>query len=205
VITTTIAIAFIFSFLGSIPPGTINLSVLQLSIENKYSAALRFCIAAAIIEFPYAWIAVSFQNYLMESPVIISNIKLIAALVMITLGIINLNAIKKSPGRILSKLQESGFRKGVLLSILNPLAIPFWIGVTAYLTSIGWVKLGTTKLIFWYVLGVSLGTFTLLFVVASLGKRLGGTLKHNRLTKGIPGVIFLCLGIYALFQFFNLV
>ncbi len=202
---STVIIAFAFSFLGSIPPGTINLSVLQLSVENKYAAALRFCIAAAIIEFPYAWIAVNFQNYLMESVVIMSNIKLISALVMLTLGIINLSAINKSPGQLLKKLQKSGFRQGVLISILNPLAIPFWMGVTAYLTSIGWVKLHSTSLIFWYVLGVSLGTFSLLFVVASLGKRLSGTFRQSKLTKAIPGVIFLCLGIFALLQYINLV
>lgn len=203
-IISTISTAFLFSFLGSIPPGTLNLTVLQLSVENKFAAALRFCVAAAVVEFPYAWIAVNFQEYLLESPFIMENIQLLSAIVMITLGIINLVAVNKSPGQLLKKIQQSGFRQGVLLSILNPLAIPFWIGITAYLTSIGWVQLNTTILIFWYVLGVSLGTFTLLLIIASLGKRLKGAFKQSKLTKAIPGAVFLVLGLYALLQYFSL-
>ena len=43
----------IFSFLGSIPPGTMNLAVLQLGLEQKIKTALRFSLAVAIIEYPY--------------------------------------------------------------------------------------------------------------------------------------------------------
>ena len=52
----------IFSFLGSIPPGTMNLAILQLGLEHKIKIALRFSIAVAIIEYPYAWIAVVFED-----------------------------------------------------------------------------------------------------------------------------------------------
>ena len=64
--------AFLFSFLGSIPPGTLNLTVLQLGIERKINIALRFAIAAALIEYPYAWLAVAFEGFITSSPVILS-------------------------------------------------------------------------------------------------------------------------------------
>ena len=43
-------VGLVFSFLGSIPPGTLNLCVLQLGLEKKVGAALRFALAVSIIE-----------------------------------------------------------------------------------------------------------------------------------------------------------
>ena len=56
-------IGLVFSFIGSIPPGTLNLAVLQLGMEYKIKTALRFSLAVAIIEYPYAWIAVVFEDW----------------------------------------------------------------------------------------------------------------------------------------------
>ena len=43
-------IGLVASFLGSIPPGTLNILVLQLGLDNKLKAALRFALAVALIE-----------------------------------------------------------------------------------------------------------------------------------------------------------
>lgn len=203
--TLIFLIAFTFSFLGSIPPGSINLSVIQLSLDGKLSAALRFSIAAALIEFPYAFIAVQFEGWITSSPLIISNFKLIAASVMILLGIVNLWPQKKSPSRMMEAIRNSGFRKGLFISLLNPLAIPFWIGITVYLKNQGWIKLESTNDIFVYVLGVSVGTFFLLAILALLAKNLRPVIVKSERIKLIPGFIFLLLGSYALLQYFGLV
>lgn len=202
---STLIIAFVFSFLGSIPPGAINLSVLQLSVEGKFKAALRFAIAAAIVEFPYAFIAVKFQAYLLNSPLIIDNIKLIAASVMLLLGLINIYTSKRPTDQTLRRLKDSGFRKGLIISILNPLAIPFWVGVTAYLDGLGWVSLDNSEEILWFVLGISMGTFFLLLLALLLGKKISRFLNTESWTvRYIPGIVYLFLGFYALAQFFNL-
>ncbi|MDX1629932.1 MAG: LysE family transporter [Fulvivirga sp.] len=202
-ILATFGIAFVFSFLGSIPPGTINLGVLQLSLDNKYQAALRFALAAALVEFPYALIAVKFQAYLTSSPIILDNLTLIAAVVMVTLGAINILYSEKSTATI-EKFRKSGFRKGVIISILNPLAIPFWIGITAYLSGLGWVNLNTNSLVLWYVTGVSAGTFILLALIAFLGNKMNFLIKKTRLVHQIPGVLYIILGIYAFLQYLKI-
>src|SRR5687768_11674267 len=120
-------IAFVFSFLGSIPPGTLNLTVLRLGLEHKINIAWRFALGAALIEYPYAWLALLFEDWITTSPAVIHNFKLISAIVMITLGVLTLRAALK-PARDVEPVRESGFRKGILLGILNPLALPFWIG-----------------------------------------------------------------------------
>ena len=75
-------IGALFSFLGSIPPGTLNLSVLQLGLENKVGTALRFASAVAIVEYPYTWIGVQFQYWITSSPMVIENFQLITAVVI---------------------------------------------------------------------------------------------------------------------------
>ncbi|MBL6449716.1 LysE family transporter [Fulvivirga sp. 29W222] len=203
--TLIFSIAFIFSFLGSIPPGSINLSVIQLSLDSRLSAALRFALAAALIEYPYAFIAVQFEGWITSSPVIINNFKLIAASVMLLLGVVNLWPQKKSPSKIMETIRNSGFRKGVIISLLNPLAIPFWIGVTAYLNHQGWINLETVDQVFVYVLGISVGTFFLLALLALLAKKLRPIIAESEFVKLIPGIVFLILGSYALLQYFELV
>ena len=202
---TTFIVAFVFSFLGSIPPGSINLSVIQLSLDNRIHAALRFALAAAIVEFPYAFIAVKFEGLITSSPWIVDNFRLLTAVVMLVLGAVNIiSHTKKKTSKLQQELRKSGFRKGVLISILNPLAIPFWVGVTAYLNHQQWIHLPDLGGVLVYILGISVGTFTLLALLALLAHRLGALVKENSLVNLLPGLVFIVLGLYALAQYINL-
>jgi threonine/homoserine/homoserine lactone efflux protein len=191
---------FAFSFLGSIPPGTINISVMQLSLNRQYWAALRFAMAAALIEYPYVLIAVVFETWITSSPMIIANFQIIGGSVMLLLGVINLWS-SVNPSKLTKKLELSGFRKGLLISIANPLAIPFWIGVTAYLKSNGWVDT-TDSAVYLYALAISLGTFVLLALVALLAKKVAPLLQQSQLVKRLPGWAFIGLGLYTLGRYF---
>lgn len=192
---------FIFSFLGSIPPGTLNLAVLQLGLEHKIKIALRFSLAVAIIEYPYAWIAVVFEDWVTSSPLIVENFQLITAVVMTVIGGFTLWSARK-PSDFSVRFNASGFRRGVVLSILNPMAIPFWIGITAYLKAQGWIDLSTPTLLHSYVFGTSLGVLALLFLFIFLAKRLSAYIKDNRYVKLVPGFTLLILGLYAFVRYF---
>lgn len=192
-----------FSFVGSIPPGTINLSVMQLSLQGNLAAALRFALAAALVEYPYAWIAVEFEDLITSNVGITTNFQLISALVMILIGIAALWMQGKESRGILKTMQESGFRKGVLISIFNPLAIPFWIGVTAYLRYEQWIALRGNSDVLLYVLGISIGTFACLSLLAFSARPLAPLFQKDRILKRIPGFIFLGLGIVSMAEYFS--
>lgn len=190
-----------WSFLGSVPPGTLNLSVLQLGLDGKIKTAWRFALAVAIIEYPYTWLAIQFEYWITSSPVIIENFQLITAIVMTVIGIGNIWSARK-PVASASKFQSSGFRRGIVLSILNPLALPFWIGVTAYLKAQGWITLSSTALLHSYVLGTSVGVLLLLGLFIVLAKRMSGYASQNGWVKLVPGVTLLALGLYAFARYF---
>jgi threonine/homoserine/homoserine lactone efflux protein len=193
----TFLLAFSFSFVGSIPPGTLNISILQLGLASKMNLAWRFAIAAALVEYPYAWIAVEFEDLITASPFIANNLKLLTGVTMITLGLLNLWSARK-PIKIIEGFRKSGFRRGLVLSILNPMALPFWIGVTAYLKSLDWITLTSALEVQAYLFGVSLGAFCLLIAVAMLAKEMFAHLHGHRIFETIPGLVLIVLGTYAL-------
>ena len=186
----------IFSFLGSIPPGTMNLAVLQLGIEHKIKTALRFSLAVALIEYPYAWIAVAFEDWVTSSPMIIQNFQLITAVVMTVIGIFTIWSAQK-PSDFSVKFNESGFRRGLVLSVLNPMAIPFWIGITAYLKAQEWIDLSAAGLLHGYLFGTSVGVLLLLILFTFLAKRLSHYVRNNKIVNLVPGITLLVLGLYA--------
>src|SRR5690349_16124039 len=103
----SLLIAFFFSFIGTIPPGTMNLSITGLGLEHWISTAWRFALAAALIEYPYAWLAVEFENLITTSTAITANFRIITAVVMIVLGVISLRTSQK-PSPFAKRFQESG-------------------------------------------------------------------------------------------------
>jgi threonine/homoserine/homoserine lactone efflux protein len=193
-------IAYIFSFIGTLPPGTINLSIIQLGLEHRIGVAWRMAFAAALIEYPYAWLAVKFEDLITSSPVVTENFQLIAAAVMLTLGILNLISASK-PTSMSTRFNASGFRRGLILGILNPLALPYWVAMTAYIKSLGWTDLSTTLELHAYLLGVSLGGFTILVLFAHLAKKVMVYFQHNTVIKKIPGITLIVLGVYSLIRY----
>lgn len=199
-VLSTFFIAFFFSFLGTIPPGTLNLSIIQLGLNQQINAAWRMSIAAAMIEYPYAWIAVEFQDFITKSITVTHNFHLISGLVMILLGGFNLWASSK-PSRFSQRFEASGFRKGVFLSILNPMAIPFWMAMTAYLKSYRWIDLSDKMEVHAYLLGVCTGTIVLFMLLAYLARKVVSHFKTNSVLQKTPGIVLILLGFYAFWQY----
>ena len=198
--TVNFLLGFFFSFVGSIPPGTINLTCVQLGLEKKVGIAWRFAAVCSVLEYPYAWIAVEFAEWITSSPLVVENMQLIAAIVMILLGILTLWSSFK-PSKITTKLSESAYMRGIVLSVLNPLAIPFWVGTTAYLNSLNWIDLSTPAGLHGYLVGVCLGTFVLLIILVYLAKRVISQFTQSTWINKIPGIALIILGIYAVLQY----
>jgi len=190
----------LFSFLGSIPPGTLNVCVLQLGLEKKIATALRFALAVSIIEYPYTWIGVQFEYWITSTPAIVQNFQLITAIVMTIIGVLSIWSAQR-PTKFAARFNESGFRRGLVLSILNPMAIPFWIGITAYLKAQHWIDLSSTLKLHLYVFGTAVGSMVLLTLYTHLAHRLSRYVTGSKLVKLIPGATLLALGVYAFVRY----
>jgi threonine/homoserine/homoserine lactone efflux protein len=195
-VITTFGIAFCLSFVGTIPPGTISLTVVGLGLKRRINAAWRMALAAALIEYPYAWIAVAFQGFLVQSLEFTHHFHLYSGLVMVLLGVFSLVTAAR-PSKFSQRFEHSGFRKGMVLGLLNPLAIPFWMAMTAYLKSHGWVDLSNNYEIHAYLLGVSAGTLVLFMLLAYLARSVVSHFQTNGFLQKTPGVLLILLGLYS--------
>ena len=196
----TFLVAFLCSFVGTIPPGTLSLTIIELGLKGSINIAWRMAIAAALIEYPYAWVAVEFQELLTQSLEWTHNFHLVSGLVMVSLGIFSLWSASR-PSSLARRFEASGFRKGIVLGVLNPLAIPFWMALTAYLKAYGWVDLSTATEVHAYLLGVSLGTLVLFMLLAYLAKSVVSHINSNAFLQRMPGTVLILLGLYAFSEY----
>ena len=195
----TLILAFIVSYIGSIPPGTINISVMQLAIRKKHQAAIFFALAAAIVELIYAGITVQFQILLTSNNSISDYLRIITSIALIGWGCGNI--FSKSVARSIkvdTKLTGlHGFLRGMMISLFNPMTIPFWLITTTYLEKEGLIEI--TSVGFWmYLTGLSTGTFCFLLTVDTLGKKFTKISDNPFLVHKLPGFILLGMGIYFL-------
>lgn len=197
-------IATVVSFVGSIPPGTINISVMQLAIKHRRSAAIAFGAAAAFVELFYAGFTVRFHLFLTEHTNITDYFHLIAGSAMIILGFINFRS--KTGARDVHSVAEevkrrNAFRKGLLLGIANPLTVPFWLAVTAYLQKHQWITLDNYNL-YAYAVGIAVGTFLLMVIVTQLGNKFRAIADNRLIVHIIPGALFILMGLYSYYQWY---
>jgi threonine/homoserine/homoserine lactone efflux protein len=198
-IVQVLLVAFIISYLGSIPPGAINVSVMQMAMQGKRRAAIFFSLAASMVEFVYAGLTVKFQIFLNTKTILSEYFLFITAGALIVVGVLNLFSKQSSkdvhPETMVKGRQ--GFKRGILLGALNPMTIPFWLMITAYLQNHGWVELSGMG--FWsYLIGLTAGTFFMLMTVLRLGRKFTQISDNVFLVHRLPGLVLIGLGIYNL-------
>ena len=188
-------ISGLISFLGTIPPATINVTVLQLSIKSRIRQAWGLALGATIIDCTYASLSVQVASYLEQHVEFSNYFLLIAAIVLLFLGTISVFSKINTEVKALENQSKVGFVQGLVLGVFNPLAMPFWLGWISILQMNGWVNLEGWNYI-GFVLGAFVGEFGLLILIIRIGERYT-KMSHNHLfTNVVPGVILIGLGLY---------
>ena len=191
------------SFLGSIPLGSLNLTAIQIYLKSDFKSVVYFSLSASIVEFFYSYLAIKGEIYISENNFINSIFSYISILVFLLLGFSNLKS--KNNNINLEKISyQNSFlkfnysqpiRKGFILSVLNPQAIPFWIILSNFLKKEGFVQFQSIADILYYTIGVAFGTF---FCLLTLTLFAGKILKQKNvrmvfLNKSI-GVLLIAMG-----------
>ena len=196
-------IAFGISYLGSIPPGVLNLTVIDISMRRAMKHAFLFSLAAGLVEFLQGFIALQFSDYLATHSEVEFYIQLFVIPVFIGLGIFYLLQ-KNPPEHEIKEENSNAFIKGVLLSVVNPLAIPFWLVWATYLSQKGFPILDGGVNMYSFILGISIGSIATLMTYAYLSKLILSKIKSfNKWINQIIGVILLGLGIFQVFVVLN--
>lgn len=195
---THFLLGFVFSFIGSIPFGMINLTVVDTTIHKGLRAGIVLGIGAAIVEFFQAIIAVLFTHVFIDNPQISQIIHWVAIPIFFGLAIYHFLQSGKETQHKSSEKSLSPFYKGLFISSLNMLAVPYWVFYATYFTSVGWLS-STKGLLLVFCVGISVGAFSLFVVFAKLSSLVVQRMsKISSVTNQVLAVIFLGLGIFQL-------
>jgi len=189
-------VAFSISFVGALPIGTLNANVADYALKGNFKGAAEFGLAAIIVEVTLVRLALLALDKITHLQRLFKYLSAITCVVIFFLAYKSLEAAfhMRSYQDMLPFVGMNAFYSGMVLSLLNPLHLPFWLGWTAVLKS---RKILDSKSGAYNVYITAIGTGTLLaFVLYGIaGNFLMNTLKaqHN-LINWILGITLLLTG-----------
>ncbi|WP_299461963.1 LysE family transporter [uncultured Microscilla sp.] len=197
-------LGFVASFLGTLPFGPINLSMVDTTLKGGLKVGLRFSVAAALVEIAQSLFAYSFGMLITRYLEHNIWIQLTVFVVLFAIGAVFFMRKEKEDASIEGGRQISPFARGAIVGLLNPQALPFWVAVIAALKSSHWLSFAVWDFILLFLLGVSLGKLVALLLYGKLSlwivQRIS-SLSHwmNR----IIGSIFILLALIQVAKMFG--
>ena len=205
---------FFISFMGSIHPGPLNISVIQTTLRKGLFAAILLAFGSVIPEIIYGYLAVEGVMIFEEHPAVFQGMQWAVIPILMGLGIQQIITSQR-PKQVIKESKISGqiatkgvstrgastrgvSTRGFFLSFFNPQLLPYWIVILINYQDYDFLKIiDLTDKVF-FVLGASLGAFTLNYLYAHIAhiqrERVFKYLNQNRFEQ-IVGWIFIVMGL----------
>ena len=197
-ILLTVLAGIIANFIGYIPPGNINLTLIQITINRGIKQAVQFIIAFSCVEFFFTFGVMLAAKWLSAQVKLDTIIDWVMVVLFGILGVITWINRNKPPETTYS--EHASIKYGILLGFLNPMQIPFWMITGTYLITHQWIDDGIIDLIF-FSLGSAAGAFIALFLYAKFAKFLQRkfALSTKIIDTGIA-ILFFAFAAYHIFK-----
>ncbi|WP_374951700.1 LysE family translocator [Mucilaginibacter sp.] len=194
----TFFIGIIANFIGYIPPGNINLTLVQITINRGMKQALQFIIAFSCIEFIFTFVIMLAAKWLSGQVKLDTIIDWVMVVLFGTLGTITW--LNRNKPQQTTYSQHASIKYGILLGFLNPMQIPFWMVTGTYLITHQWIEDGRLALVI-FSIGSAGGSFLALFLYAKFAKYLQDrfALSAKAINVGIA-VLFFGFAAYHIFK-----
>jgi len=163
----TFFIGLFANFIGYIPPGNINLTLVKITVNRGLKQALMFIISFSCVEFFFTWFIMHAAKWLSSQVKLDAVIDWVMVVLFGVLGTITWAHRKKPPEPNYS--EHESIKYGILLGFLNPVQIPFWMITGTYLITHGWILDGRLALVI-FSIGSAAGAFLCLFLYARFAK-----------------------------------
>ncbi len=148
------------SFLGSLPMGTLNITAMQIGIQESINHALQFSIGSLLVEMVYVRLSLVAINWVRRQEKLMRIMEWITLAIIVALAIGSFIAATKDGGTSKNVMLHNNMNRvllGMFLCAINPVQIPFWFG---------WSTVLFTKKILQpvksqynsYIIGIGLGT-----------------------------------------------
>jgi threonine/homoserine/homoserine lactone efflux protein len=192
-------LGFTSSFVGTLPLGMLNLTILQLALANRQQQAMAFSLGATLIEFIQIGITLLGMNVLLAVPLLSQAISIISIPILLYLGYKNFKKEANTEGVTLTS--KNAFIQGFVLGFANVVVYPFWLLWGNVFVQNGWLQ-PTPEAYFYFSFAAAIGTFGAFLFFILLGKILWQRL--SRVQKMIDKLIGYTFFGFAAFQFFKI-
>jgi len=190
----------VMAYVGLISPGMLNMTALKIRIHSNKTESVKFAFGASLVVFFQAGIALFFADYFASNPQVIENLKIAAVFVFFSLGLFFYLLSRKKMEIKATDKKRNYFLRGMGMSSLNMLAIPFYLGVSIYLVSLGKITIAQPY-IFLFVLGTVIGSFLLFYTYIVFAKIIIKRISFIATNINIVlSMLFIILGILTLIK-----
>ena len=188
------------AYFGLISPGMLNMTALQIRINVGKIESLKFAFGASIIVFFQAGIALFFADYFAKNLKIIEILKILGVFVFFALAIFFFFLSRKKMKTNSKSTNQNYFVRGLVMSSVNMLAIPFYLGLSIYLVSVNKIVM-QQPYIFLFVISASIGSFLLFYTYIFFAKIIIKKISFIATNINIIlSILFIILGIFTLIK-----
>ncbi|HTE02100.1 MAG TPA: LysE family transporter [Mucilaginibacter sp.] len=194
-ILLTFFIGIIANFIGYVPPGNINLTLVQIAINKGIKQALQFIIAFSCVEFFFTYFIMNAADWLAQQLNLNTIIDWIMMVLFGVMGTITWIHRNKVPEKKKDSDRDS-IKYGILLGFLNPVQVPFWLITGSYLITHQWIETGRLALVI-FSIGSAAGAFLCLFIYAKSARYVQSKLALSNKTINISiAILFFAFSAY---------
>ncbi len=175
----TLFLGIIINAMGYIPPGNINLTVAKIAINKGMRQAWSFIIAFSCVEVVFTFGMMRFARWVssdvnIDSKVSDVRVSTFVDAFMISLFLVMATITWKNRNKVPVTKEEDGSKRGstlygLLLGVLNPVQIPFWLFFGNYVILHEWIAVDYLSLVI-FSIGSGLGSGLALYGYAHFAR-----------------------------------
>lgn len=177
----------------------LNMTALKIRLNTGKYESVKFVAGASTVVFIQAGIALFFAEFFVNNPAVIKNLKIAGIVVFFILSAVFFLQARK---KVNSKNTTKGnyYLRGVFMSSINLLAIPFYLGVSVLLASEDKIIIAQPYIVF-FVFGASLGSFLLFYTYIAFASYIEKRISFiTQNINYILGSLFFILGLVTFYK-----
>lgn len=150
----------LISFLGCLPLGTLNITAMQIGLQESVRNALFFSLGCLLVEMVYVRLSLIGIDWIRKQVKLMRIMEWLTLAIIVALAVGSFMAAIKGGNTQKNEVLNNNLHRfllGMVLSAISPVQIPFWFGWSAVLFQKGRLQPVKAQYNF-YIVGIGIGT-----------------------------------------------
>jgi threonine/homoserine/homoserine lactone efflux protein len=150
----------LISFLGCLPLGTLNITAMQIGLQESIKDALLFSLGCLLVEMVYVRLSLIGIQWIRRQVKLMRIMEWLTLAIIVALAVGSFIAASKTGGNHKNEVLNNNMHRfllGMFMSAISPTQIPFWFGWSTVLFQKGTLQPVRAQYNV-YIIGIGLGT-----------------------------------------------